>query len=88
MKRIHETLDGLPLGLSLEYDHLPRTGPLRMIHCGCCWRLYEDVERLTADGTRVMAVMCEACREKGRLKWLMENYVELPAAVVTFRKGT
>jgi hypothetical protein len=82
-----ETIGGVPLGLSRDYDHLPRTGPLRLICCQTCSGLYEDVERLAADGCKVLAVMCKDCREKGRLKWMAAQHVELPTAVATYRKG-
>lgn len=82
-----ETIGGVPLGLSRDYAHLPRTGPLRAMCCQTCDQLYEDVERLTADGCRVLAVMCESCREKGRRQWIAQRIVELPTATATFRKG-
>lgn len=82
-----ETIGGVPLGLSRDYAHLPRTGPLREICCQTCDKLYEDVERLTADGQRVLAVMCGTCREEGRLRWIAKKVVPLPTASVTFRRG-
>jgi hypothetical protein len=82
-----ETIGGVPLGLSRDYAHLPRAGSLRWNCCQGCSRLYEDGERLMADGCRVLAVMCEACREEGRLRWLAEKIVELPMATATSRKG-
>lgn len=84
-----ETIGGVPLGLSRDYEHLPRTGPLRPIRCQGCSRLYEDVERLMADGCRVLALMCAPCREEGRLRWLAETIkmLELPTATATYRKG-
>lgn len=83
-----ETIGGVPLGLSRDYDHLPRTGPLRPLCCQSCSQLYEDVERLTADGCRVLAIMCEACREEGRQKWIAAKVaeLELPRAIALPRK--
>jgi hypothetical protein len=80
-----ERIGGVPLGLSRDYEYLPRTGPLRWICCQCCSQLYEDGERLTADGSCVLAVMCAPCREEGRLRWIAKRLVELPMAVATFR---
>ncbi len=82
-----ETIGGVPLGLSRNYAHLPRTGPLRKIYCQGCSHLYEDGERLTADGCYVLAVLCGACREEGRLRWIAMKIVPLPTAVATFRGG-
>lgn len=86
---VRETIGGVPLGLSRDYDHLPRTGPLRQVCCQLCLRVYEDAERLTADGCHVLAVMCVRCREKGRLKWIEARRVKLEvpkATVVLFRR--
>ncbi len=84
-----ETIGGVPLGLSRDYVHLPRTGPLRPVCCQGCHRMYEDVERLTSDGCRVMAIMCARCREEGRTRWLAETIkaIALPQATATYRKG-
>jgi hypothetical protein len=84
-----ETIGGVPLGLSRDYEHLPRTGPLRPIRCQGCHQMYEDVERQLADGCRVMAIMCSSCREEGRSRWLAEKIksLELPMATATYRKG-
>lgn len=51
--------------------------------------MYEDVERLTSDGCRVMAIMCERCREEGRTRWLAEalKTLSLPQATAFYRKG-
>ena len=89
MTRAAETIGGVPLGLSRDYEHLPRTGPLRPICCQGCSRLYEDVERLTADGCRVLALMCTPCRKEGRTRWLTEKIksLVLPTATATYRKG-
>jgi hypothetical protein len=83
-----ETISGVPLGLSRDYEQLPRTGPLRSIRCQGCSQLYEDVERLMADGCRVLAIMCTSCREEGRLRWITEKIVALPMATATYRKGS
>lgn len=84
-----ETIGGVPLGLSRDYAHLPSTGTLRSICCQACSQLYEDVERLTSDGCRVLAGMCARCREEGRMKWCAEKIktLEMPVAVATYRKG-
>ena len=84
-----ETIGGVPLGLSQDYEHLPCTGPLRTICCQGCKQLYEDVERLTADGCHILAIMCASCREEGRLKWIAEKIkaLELPKATATYRGG-
>jgi hypothetical protein len=84
-----ETIGGVPLGLSRDYEHLPQLGPLRPIRCQCCSRLYDDVERLTEDGCRVMAIMCASCREEGRSRWLAAQIksIELPQATASYRKG-
>ena len=82
-----ETISGVPLGLSRDYDHLPRTGPPRLIYCQICSGLHEDVERLTSDGCRVLAIMCKCCREEGRQKWIEAQVIDLPAAIAAFRKG-
>jgi hypothetical protein len=82
-----ETIGGVPLGLSRDYDHLPRTGPLRPIYCQGCGHRYEDVERLMDDGCRVLAGMCTPCREKGRTLWIAKQPVEVPLATATVRKG-
>lgn len=89
MTRDQETIGGVPLGLSRDYPHLPRTGPLRPICCQGCHQMYEDVERLTVDGCRVLAIMCERCREKGRTRWLAEKIKlrVLPTAIASYRKG-
>lgn len=83
-----ETIAGVPIGLSRDYDHLPRTGPLRAIYCSTCLLPHDDVARLTADGCRVLAIMCRACREEGRARWIAEHRVDLPRAVAAFRKGS
>lgn len=82
-----EMISSVPLGLSRDYEYLPRRGPPRPIRCQVCEQLYEDVERATADGRCVLAVMCSACREEGRLRWIMEKKVGLPRATATFRRG-
>ena len=82
-----ETISGVPLGLSRDYEHLPRTGPLRPICCQGCLQLYEDVERMAADGCRVLAIMCGPCREEGRRRWIAETpKTPLPMATATYRK--
>ena len=81
-----ETIGGVPLGLSRDYEHLPQTGPLRAVRCSSCWQLYEDVERMTADGCRVLVMMCIDCREQGRMRWIAASRVELPKAFATYRK--
>jgi hypothetical protein len=83
-----ETIGGVPLGLSRDYDHLPRTGPLRAVRCATCDQWYEDVERLLEDGCCVLAIMCVACRERGRARWIADARIELPRAVAMFRKET
>lgn len=80
-----ETISGVPLGLSRDYDHLPRTGPTRWIYCQKCLRRHQDVERLTEDGCRVLAIMCKDCREKGRRKWIEAQVLDLPVAVATYK---
>lgn len=84
-----ETISGVPLGLSRDYEHLPRTGTLRQICCQGCLQFYQDVERVAADGCRVLAIMCAPCREEGRLRWIAETIktLELPTATATYRKG-
>jgi len=79
-----ETIGGLPLGLSRDYDHLPQVGPLHRVRCQACERLYEDAMRQESDGCRVLACMCQTCREKGRAIWIAKNRVELPRAVARF----
>lgn len=83
-----ETIAGVPIGLSRDYDQLPQTGPLRSVRCSTCWQEYEDVERCLMDGVRILALTCGSCREKGRARWIAEraNRVELPRAVAAFRK--
>jgi hypothetical protein len=80
-----ETIARVPLGLSRDYDRLAETGPLCHVRCSPCGKSYADVERLMADGCRVMAAMCGDCREKGRAQWIAENRVELPRAVARRR---
>jgi hypothetical protein len=77
-----ETIAGVPLGLSRDYDHLPVTGLLRSISCQLCDRRHADVERLTADGCRVLAIMCPTCRAEGRARWIAAQVVDLPVAIV------
>jgi hypothetical protein len=81
---VRETIAGVPLGLSRDYDYLPKTGPLRRVRCQPCGQLHDDVERLTEDGCKVMAVMCGRCREKGRASWIAKMRPELPLAVARF----
>ena len=77
-----ETVAGVPIGLSRDYDHLPCTGPLRAVRCDGCWQLYEDVEREWSDGCQILAVMCRGCRERSRAQWIAEQRAELPRAIV------
>ena len=79
-----ETIIGVPLGLSRDYDHLPQTGPLHLVRCQACERLHEDALRQASDGCRILACMCQTCREKGRARWIAENRVELPRAVARY----
>lgn len=85
-----ETIGGVPLGLSRDFAHLPPTGsPPSPRRCPHCLLTYEDVERRMEDGCRVKAVMCETCREEGRLRWIAAKAAELvvvPRAVATYRK--
>lgn len=80
-----ETLAGVPLGLSRDYDYLPRAETLRSRQCTTCYLMYWDAERLAADGVKVLTVMCKDCREKGRDRWIAENCVPLPVAVARYR---
>ena len=86
MKGEWETISGVPLGLSRDYEQLSRTGPLRSVRCQVCMQSYEDVERLATDGCRVLAILCTACREQGCTRWIAAHPVELPRAVAAFRK--
>jgi len=79
------TEDGVPLGLSRDYDQLPLAEPLRIVRCQLCDGMHEDAERLMADGCRVLAVRCPGCRERGRSRWIAEHHVELPAAIARYR---
>lgn len=87
MKGERETISGVPLGLSRDYEQLPRTGPLRSVRCSACMQSYEDAMRLATDGCHVLAMLCTSCREQGRMRWIAVQVVELPRAVATFRKG-
>jgi len=80
-----EPIAGVPLGLSRDYDQLPRTGPLRPVRCSTCGRMHEDVERLMAEGCRILAIMCGPCREEGRARWIAVQVVELPRAVARYK---
>ena len=87
------TSDGMPLGLSSDYDLLPRTGALREVWCSICGRPHEDVERMLADGVRVLALMCGPCRAQGRAQLIAEAAkrvdpprVDLPRAIARYRK--
>lgn len=86
-----ESMDGVPLGLSWDYAALPRTDSPRRICCQACPQVYEDSERLTSSGQRVLAVLCTSCREAGRLKWLAASSPELalviPRATALGRSG-
>lgn len=77
-----EDISGVPLGLSRDYDRLSRAAPLRDTLCLGCWGRYEDGERLTADGCRVIALMCGDCRSRGRERWIEEHRAPLPTAIV------
>ncbi len=80
-----ETISGVPLGLSRDYDQLPLVEPARLVRCMPCGRKHADGRRRDADGCLVMAVMCRECRERGRERWIAEHVVELPRAVAVYR---
>ena len=82
---MNEEISGMPLGLSRDYDLLPKVGPLRMRYCTVCDKVHEDAERLTADGCRVLAIMCSDCRTKGRDRWIVDHVTDLPRAVAHYR---
>lgn len=81
-----ETISGVPIGLSRDYDDLPQAGPFREVRCQICNRFYEDALRLMPDGARILAVMCLSCREQGRARWIAEKRVDPPQAFGRLRK--
>jgi hypothetical protein len=80
-----ETIADVPLGLSRDYDRLPRTGLLRLARYQTCDRMHEDVERQFAEGSRCLALMCRPCREQGRARWIAANTARLPRAIARWR---
>ena len=84
---MRETISGVPLGLSRDYDALPHAGPLRTVRCSACQNQYEDCERFTTDGCRVMAGRCWVCREEGRERWIAnkQRTLKLPRAIARLR---
>lgn len=79
---------GVPLGISQDYDQLPLAGALRTVVCQACRCIYEDGERVAADGCRVMAVLCWVCRQEARTRWIAERCttVSLPRAIARYRR--
>ena len=78
---MHETSDGVPLGLSVDYDHLPMIERPRTESCMQCGALHLDAERRMSRGSRVLALMCRDCREVGRARWIADHGADLPRAV-------
>jgi hypothetical protein len=81
-----ETIVGVPLGLSRDYDRLPAVETPRVVHCSTCSGLHEDSVRQVEDGVKILAGMCKACREEGRETWIAENRADLPRAVARYRR--
>ena len=80
-----ETSDGVPLGLSVDYDRLPMLELERVVQCMTCDGLHVDAERRAPFGGRVLAVMCRQCRDRGRARWIADHGVDLPQAVARQR---
>jgi hypothetical protein len=83
-----ETIGGVPLGYSRDYDRLPLAEPLRDVRCRECLETYQDALRQMEDGCRIMAMRCLSCREDGREQWIAAQQVELPEAVAQYRRRT
>jgi hypothetical protein len=83
---VKETIAGVPLGYSRDYDQLPLEKPLRSVRCQGCYRAYEDAERHMEDLGVCMAIMCLACREEARAQWIAAQQVKLPLAVAIVRR--
>jgi len=81
----HETTDGVPLGLSADYDRLPMIERPYAYYCMTCDALHLDGERRMSNGSHVLAMMCRDCREVGRARWIAEHGADLPRAVARHR---
>jgi hypothetical protein len=81
-----ETIAGVPLGLSRDYDYLPRAEALRSMQCTSCYQTYRDALRLEPEGGKVLTQRCKLCREEGRDRWIAENRPVLPTAVARYRQ--
>jgi hypothetical protein len=80
-----EDIDGVPLGISRDYDYLPRVTDLRLVHCMTCWQRYADAARRQLDGVECRALRCKLCREEAREAWIVKNRADLPHAVARYR---
>lgn len=79
------TTDGLPLGLSVDYDALALAGSARAVTCTVCDQVHEDCERRLSDGCRVLAVLCPDCRRRGRQRWCDAHAPAIPQAIARYR---
>jgi hypothetical protein len=80
-----EDVDGIPLGMSRDYDFLPRVTALRHVQCMTCWQTYADAARRQPDGVECRTLRCKLCREEARETWIAENRADLPRAVARYR---
>lgn len=67
----HNTSDGLPIGLSVDYDWLTTEGDPFLSRCHACDRGFTNIGKLFyADNNQypshISAVLCSDCRAKGR----------------------
>jgi hypothetical protein len=66
----------VPLGISKDYDFLPREGRKLDVRCQDCDRFFVDQSRKFGKGANVLAVFCPDCRASRRMRFA----TPLPAA--------
>lgn len=82
---MRETVAGVPLGISRDYDYLPLAEPIHLVRCSSCWKDHEDGKRQLEDGVCILA-FCKRCREELRAEWIRNTPVTLPRAIARFRR--
>jgi hypothetical protein len=83
-----ETIAGVPLGYSRDYDRLPLAEPFHDVRCRECLAIYQDALRQLEDGCRILSMLCMTCRENCREEWITAQKVELPRAVAQYQRRT
>jgi hypothetical protein len=66
----------VPLGISKDYDFLPREGRKLDVRCQDCDRFFVDQSRKFGKGANMLAVFCPDCRASRRMRFA----TPLPAA--------